>query len=48
MYIYEIMAAAICILLLISLSIAFKLIAEEAKEEALIRRSKRNVYRKKR
>lgn len=47
MYIYEIMAAAICILLLISLSIAFKLIADEAKEDAKIRRS-HSVYHKKR
>ena len=48
MYIYEILAIGICILLLMSLSVAFKLIADEAKDEALIRRSKRNVYRKKR
>ena len=48
MDIYAVLAIGICGLLLISLSIAFKLIADEAKKEALMRRSRKNVYRKKR
>ena len=45
---YEGLVMVVIGLLLCALSAAFKLIAEEAKDEALMRRSKRNVYRKKR
>ena len=45
---YEAIAVFFVAMVLISLSAAFKLIAEDIKDDFIIRRSKRNVHRKKR